>query len=323
MKGVIPAVITHPLTLFRDGLRQILAGTQFAAVHLGSLFDDAALERVAALPICIWVLGVDDFDGAAEKQLRQARLKAPCLKVVVLAKHLSVDEILRALQCGASGYLDQDIDCDRLVKALELIAMGDTVLQGQALAGVHMHATVKSLIGACAIDRIDIPAYGAMRSERSSSHVAAESQATIAAVVSPALDCALHEPLPTGAGAIEVGEDLSQPAFEVVQNHRPDRAASADAAVLGQLSKREKAILRLLTEGSSNKVIAWRLVITEATVKVHIKGLLRKLRMHNRTQAAMWATKNLPREEAMSLNGDNGFNAAASLLPATCKKQVA
>lgn len=55
------------------------------------------------------------------------------------------------------------------------------------------------------------------------------------------------------------------------------------------LSPREHQILRCLVEGLSNKMIARELDITEATVKVHIKGLLRKTRMANRTQAAIWA----------------------------------
>ena len=42
-------------------------------------------------------------------------------------------------------------------------------------------------------------------------------------------------------------------------------------------------------EGASNKAIARTLVITEATVKVHMKAILRKLRLQNRTQAAIWA----------------------------------
>ena len=45
------------------------------------------------------------------------------------------------------------------------------------------------------------------------------------------------------------------------------------------LSSRELAILRTLMEGASNKVIARTLVITEATVKVHMKSILRKLRL--------------------------------------------
>ena len=55
------------------------------------------------------------------------------------------------------------------------------------------------------------------------------------------------------------------------------------------LSRREMPILRTLMEGASNKGIALRLVTTESTVKVHIKAILRKLRLQNCTQAAIWA----------------------------------
>src|SRR5262245_24794576 len=56
-----------------------------------------------------------------------------------------------------------------------------------------------------------------------------------------------------------------------------------------QLSRREAAILNGLVQGASNKVIAYQLKITEATVKVHVKAILRKIRVRNRTQAAIWA----------------------------------
>jgi DNA-binding NarL/FixJ family response regulator len=59
-----------------------------------------------------------------------------------------------------------------------------------------------------------------------------------------------------------------------------------------QLSTREKSILRCLIEGNSNKCIARKINIAEATVKVHVKAILRKLRLHNRTQAAIWGTNN-------------------------------
>lgn len=55
------------------------------------------------------------------------------------------------------------------------------------------------------------------------------------------------------------------------------------------LSDRELEILRCLVNGDANKVIANRLDITEATVKVHMKSLLRKIKAGNRTQAAIWA----------------------------------
>ncbi len=59
---------------------------------------------------------------------------------------------------------------------------------------------------------------------------------------------------------------------------------------LRKLSSRETEILQCLTEGAPNKVIARKLDVAEATVKVHIKAILRKIGAANRTQAAMWAT---------------------------------
>lgn len=58
------------------------------------------------------------------------------------------------------------------------------------------------------------------------------------------------------------------------------------------LSQRETQILRCLIDGDSNKIIAANLGITEATVKVHLKSLLRKINAVNRTQAAIWAMNN-------------------------------
>lgn len=54
-------------------------------------------------------------------------------------------------------------------------------------------------------------------------------------------------------------------------------------------SQREQQILHQLAQGSSNKEIARLFTITESTVKVHLKALLRKIGARNRTQAAIWA----------------------------------
>jgi two-component system nitrate/nitrite response regulator NarL len=59
-----------------------------------------------------------------------------------------------------------------------------------------------------------------------------------------------------------------------------------------RLSAREKFILRCLAEGDSNKTIARKNDIAVATAKIHVKAILRKIRVANRTQAAMWAMKN-------------------------------
>jgi two-component system nitrate/nitrite response regulator NarL len=71
----------------------------------------------------------------------------------------------------------------------------------------------------------------------------------------------------------------------------PARSAIRTAEPYEQLrlSDREHLILQHLTQGASNKHIARDLRIAEATVKVHVKAILRKIGVRNRTQAAIWA----------------------------------
>jgi DNA-binding NarL/FixJ family response regulator len=69
-------------------------------------------------------------------------------------------------------------------------------------------------------------------------------------------------------------------------------SAPNQEAVAPQLSGREKSILRCLIDGDSNKGIARKFDIAEATVKVHVKAILRKIQVQNRTQAAVWGMNN-------------------------------
>ncbi|CDX43275.1 Transcriptional regulatory protein (fragment) [Mesorhizobium sp. SOD10] len=71
-------------------------------------------------------------------------------------------------------------------------------------------------------------------------------------------------------------------------NSSPD----VGARELSMLSPREICVLGCLIEGKSNKIIARKFHIADATVKVHVKTILRKIRVRNRTQAAVWAMNN-------------------------------
>lgn len=73
--------------------------------------------------------------------------------------------------------------------------------------------------------------------------------------------------------------------------HELEQGAALPGSSRG-LSGREGQILCKLLLGHSNKMIARELAISEATVKVHLKALLRKLKARNRTQAAIWAIEN-------------------------------
>jgi len=92
------------------------------------------------------------------------------------------------------------------------------------------------------------------------------------------------------------GDDENLGRHEIVEAdvEGNERSAGADGGHTPRLSTRERAILCCLTDGDSNKTVARRMTMTEATVKVHIKTILRKIRVRNRTQAAIWAMSNDP-----------------------------
>ena len=68
---------------------------------------------------------------------------------------------------------------------------------------------------------------------------------------------------------------------------RDEKSARKDPGA--ELTGREREILAMVAAGHSNKHIAKKLGITEATVKVHVKNLLKKLNFRSRVEAAVWA----------------------------------
>jgi two-component system nitrate/nitrite response regulator NarL len=97
---------------------------------------------------------------------------------------------------------------------------------------------------------------------------------------------------------------------EASENSAGDPRASEDKIVdesidgqdgfIPQLSTREKCILRCLAKGDANKVIARKVGIPEVTVKVHVRAILRKIGVRNRTQAAIWAMKRIVHEMSLA-----------------------
>jgi len=59
------------------------------------------------------------------------------------------------------------------------------------------------------------------------------------------------------------------------------------------LSQREEEILKSVGRGHSNKMIARTCGVADATIKVHMKSILRKIRVANRTLAAVWALEQI------------------------------
>ena len=68
-----------------------------------------------------------------------------------------------------------------------------------------------------------------------------------------------------------------------------DTKKEADENV--SLTDREIEILRMVADGASNKEIAYRLNLSEPTIKNHLRNILGKLHLKNRSQAAVYASR--------------------------------
>jgi len=95
---------------------------------------------------------------------------------------------------------------------------------------------------------------------------------------------ALHQ---AAAGQTVLSEALTPILVARLREDRP-----APARDINQLTRRERDILQLISAGMTNKAIARKLAISESTVKVHVKYLLKKMNLKSRLEAAVWALQN-------------------------------
>lgn len=252
MSSTTPLVVTHPCALVRDGLREILGKSPFRPVHILPALNQDTESLMASGGVCIWLVGVNECGPATNDLVRSVVATNPSIRAVVLTAAHTAADILPAFQAGACAFLRQDIPSKQLIKSLELVALGQSVM--------HPHFQQMALTSPAGPETGEVVVNGAL---------SADNDRTANIQLFPPRLADMRSP--------EFRAPASEPGNDVARS----------------LSRRELVILRTLTEGASNKIIARKLVITESTVKVHMKAILRKLRLQNRTQAAIWARTHL------------------------------
>jgi len=95
--------------------------------------------------------------------------------------------------------------------------------------------------------------------------------------------------------AIEAARDgasyLDPTVARLVMEHLKTPAPEVDTAAIAQLSQRELEVLKLMVEGRSNPEIAAELYLSPNTVKTHVRGIMNKLAVDDRVQAAVVALR--------------------------------
>ena len=196
--------------LFRIGLRELLERRGLEVVGaVGDCEEGIRLVLEKQPDVVLLDMRMPQMSGL--EVLKTLRDKGMQMPIVILTTSRVENDLIASLQCGAQGYLLKDMEPDELIRSLNDIVAGQTV----------------------------------------------------------------------------VASELTMVLAQAVRGGEQDKTESA----MDQLTPREKEILCLLAEGQSNKVIARNLGISDGTVKLHVKAILRKLDVHSRVEAAVIAVE--------------------------------
>jgi two-component system nitrate/nitrite response regulator NarL len=215
-------------SMLREGLKHTLLNSHFSVRAHNFVGERADTDSGEETSSGLFIIDVNLYHDGTADFVRNTKERHPAARVVVIADEFNLDCMMSVLQAGADGYCLSTVDCEVLVKYLDLVMLGETVF-------------------------------------------------------------------PSAMFLASLSTNERAPRVEAVVSDGPEslQAISASSPIR-TLSSREAEILHCLMQGAPNKIIARKLEVAEATVKVHIKAILRKIRVTNRTQAAMWAVAHLP-----------------------------
>lgn len=130
MSNRIRVVLADDHAIFRNGVKSLLENEQDIEI-IGEAYDGfEAIEKVKNLSpdvimIDISMPGLSGIDSAEIMHKQYSQTKA-----LILSMHNSDDYILKAVECGAYGYLLKDTTKDEMLKALRAVAAGEKYFTG-------------------------------------------------------------------------------------------------------------------------------------------------------------------------------------------------
>jgi len=164
-------------------------------------------------------------DGSGFEEITALTKIAPSVPIIVVSMAETRQDVIRALDAGAMGFVPKSAPVDTLIYAIEMVLRGEIYIPPQIFN-------------------------------------------------------------PSGAqdeGAVHAVQPT-------VTRTKSTAASLAAAARIPNLTRRQKEVFQLLSEGNSNASIAKILGISEHTIAIHVSAILKTLELENRTQAALVAS---------------------------------
>ncbi len=245
-------IIVEPHLLVREALESLIRNYHYRVVcSVGSTAEITSPTMVRDGPNLV-ILGAGATDDAVAEAVTIRKLWSNC-KIVLLIECVSAADLQNLLMSELDGCVPLFASPETLIRTLDLVT-----IEG-----------ARVVVTATATNPAIRPSPKHISHQPDVSSTGPESRSINLVALPPA------QPAVGGYSEADVHEGDTHGA-PPLQNHP-------------RLSEREAQILEGLVQGHANKVIARSCDITEATVKVHMKSILRKIQVANRTQAAVWA----------------------------------
>lgn len=233
------------------------------AAASSNLDDVLALKRLSGYRLVVLSHGADSLSEPKLAAARQVLVSVdPDRPVVILGDRPDLENIERALESGMAGYVPTSLEPEVAIAALSFVLAGGSYYPAEALLRIGNQPKDKAPIEA---PQIALPS-GDEPSQ-----------------------CQRSE-----TGRIN-GDDGCR-------RNGADAEPEMAAATSGDLTLRQRQVLACLKQARSNKEIARELAMSEATVKVHVRHVMKKLGALNRTHAAVLAARDCEAGEPILTN---------------------
>jgi two-component system nitrate/nitrite response regulator NarL len=257
----VTTVIVEPNMLIREALASLLERYSYRVI--GSANGAASfVAQGPPEPPKLVLVGAERMDQALAEVDKSRKLWPDTKIMMLLQAASSSDDIRQMMASEMDGCVPLSVSQDTLMRTVDLVM----------LANAKILVMVRPL----------------------QSHLQPSMDEAIPLDETEAPPLQKQEHYNNGSGGLPVPEATSPPLALVNTMKEIEDAGLNEPRQrnIPRLSERESQILDSIVCGFSNKIIARKCGITEATVKVHMKSILRKIQVANRTQAAVWAMEN-------------------------------
>jgi two-component system nitrate/nitrite response regulator NarL len=255
-------IIIEPHLLVREALESLIKNYRYRVVcSVGSTADINNTTMAGDGPKLVILGGAESTDNAVTEAVSIRKLWSDA-KIVLLFEHASIADFQKLLTSEVDGCVPLFASPETLIRTLDLVTIED--------ARVVVTASAKQ------------PAIRPTPKDKSRQQQLETEKPPTGNTENDTKSVTVVPMHPTRQAVNGYGVSR-------LNGHESDTQLAPTLQNHPRLSEREAQILDGLVRGHANKVIARSCDITEATVKVHMKSILRKIQVANRTQAAVWA----------------------------------